>query len=90
MIFLVVGPLRVDGASSVSAARRSSRGAEYRGTALTMQSVAGRAKEGPRARVGPLPRPGRPVWGVGRWDQWPKVNQLTFTKSDGWPLVKVR
>ncbi len=22
--------------------------------------------------------------------QWPKVNQLTFTKSAGWPLVKVR
>ncbi len=32
--------------------------------------------------------PGR-GWGDGE-GQWPKVNQLTFTKSAGWPLEKVR
>jgi hypothetical protein len=28
--------------------------------------------------------------GVSEPSQWPKVNQLTLTKSAGWPLVKVR
>ncbi len=33
---------------------------------------------------------GLPVQQCAALGQWPKVNQLTFTKSAGWPLVKVR
>ncbi|GAA2257563.1 hypothetical protein GCM10010415_18790 [Streptomyces atrovirens] len=56
---------------------------------MTMRSPAGHAEEGPTRAWGPLSFPAGESR-CGGWDQWPKVNQLTFTKSDGWPLVKVR
>lgn len=52
-----------------------------------------RGRHAPHDRAGGqgAPRVGvKPPLPMGSWDQWPKSNQLTFTKSADWPLLKVR